>query len=123
MPTILDLRRPLTAVWRNGERLGAGAALLLEALRKAPTLLVSAALKHGGGTCPDATVDRPDLATWVRLDELGLEVVGQRLESERAVLACRLVSPTAGLVRHRRVKYVRSARRSFCAPAHRAPDP
>ncbi|HEY0643003.1 MAG TPA: LysR family transcriptional regulator [Nocardioides sp.] len=29
VPTVLDLRRPLTAVWRRGERLGAGAARLL----------------------------------------------------------------------------------------------
>ena len=41
----------------------------------------------------DATFARPDLTTFARLDELGLEVVGQRLESERAVLACRVVQP------------------------------
>jgi hypothetical protein len=39
----------------------------------------------------DATYVRPDLTTFCRLDELGLEVVGQRLESDRAVLACRVV--------------------------------
>ena len=39
----------------------------------------------------DATFDRPDLATFTRLDELGLDVVGQRLEPARAVLACRVV--------------------------------
>ncbi|MGI3786626.1 MAG: ISL3 family transposase, partial [Janthinobacterium lividum] len=39
---------------------------------------------------PDATFARPDLATFCRLDELGLEVTGQRLEPERAVLACRM---------------------------------
>jgi transposase len=32
----------------------------------------------------------PDLTTFCRLDELGLEVVGQRLEPGRAVLACRV---------------------------------
>jgi len=42
---------------------------------------------------PDATFDRPDLTTFVRLDELGLDVVGQRLEPNRAVLACRIVEP------------------------------
>ena len=42
---------------------------------------------------PDATFARPDLTTFARLDELGLEVVGQRLEPERAVLACRVVEP------------------------------
>jgi transposase len=42
---------------------------------------------------PDATFDRPDLTTFCRLDELGLEVVGQRLEPDRAVLACRVVEP------------------------------
>ena len=41
----------------------------------------------------DATFARPDLTTFARLDELGLEVVGQRLEPERAVLACRVVEP------------------------------
>ncbi len=42
---------------------------------------------------PDATFDRPDLTTFARLDELGLEVVGQCLERDRAVLACRVVDP------------------------------
>ena len=41
----------------------------------------------------DATFARPDLSTFARLDELGLEVVGQRLEPDRAVLACRVVEP------------------------------
>jgi len=39
----------------------------------------------------DATFACPDLTTFCRLDELGLEVVGQRLEAGRAVLACRVV--------------------------------
>ncbi len=42
---------------------------------------------------PDATFARPDLTTVTRLDELGLEVTGQRLEPERAVLACRVLEP------------------------------
>lgn len=42
---------------------------------------------------PDATFARPDLTTFTRLDELGLGVVGQRLEPHRAVLACRVVEP------------------------------
>ncbi|GAA3515272.1 ISL3 family transposase [Georgenia daeguensis] len=42
---------------------------------------------------PDATFVRPDLTTFARLDELGLEVVGQRLEPDHAVLACRVVEP------------------------------
>jgi transposase len=33
----------------------------------------------------------PDLTTFCRLDELGLVVVGQRLEPKRAVLACTVV--------------------------------
>ena len=37
----------------------------------------------------DATFARPNLTTFARLDGLGLEVVSQRLEPERAVLACR----------------------------------
>ena len=40
---------------------------------------------------PDATFAAPDLTTFARLDELGLEVVGQRLDPDRAVLACRVV--------------------------------
>lgn len=31
-----------------------------------------------------------DLTTFCRLDELGLEVTGQRLQPDRAVLACRV---------------------------------
>jgi len=38
----------------------------------------------------DATFTCPDLSTFCGLDELGLEAVGQRLESDRAVLACRV---------------------------------
>jgi transposase len=37
----------------------------------------------------DATFVRPDLGAFCRLDELGLEVIAQRLEPGRAVLACR----------------------------------
>ena len=46
---------------------------------------------------PDATPEVgfscPDLTTFCRLDELGLVVVGQRLEPGRAVLACRVLDP------------------------------
>jgi transposase len=41
----------------------------------------------------DATFARPDLTTFCRLDELGLQVLGQRLEPDRAVLACRVLEP------------------------------
>jgi transposase len=34
-----------------------------------------------------------ELTTFCRLDELGLEVTGQRLETGRAVLACRVIEP------------------------------
>ncbi len=44
---------------------------------------------------PDATFTCPDLTTFTRLDELGLEVVGQRLEPDRAVLACRVADADA----------------------------
>ena len=40
-----------------------------------------------------ATFDRPDLTTFAGLDGLGLVVVGQRVEPQRAVLACRIVEP------------------------------
>ena len=39
----------------------------------------------------DAIFVGPDLTTFCRLDELGLEVIGQRLEPKRAVLSCRVV--------------------------------
>jgi transposase len=42
---------------------------------------------------PDATFDLPDLTTFTGLDELGLEVTGQRLGTDGAVLACRVVEP------------------------------
>ena len=47
---------------------------------------------------PDATFACPDLTTFCRLDELGLEVTGQQLEPDRAVLACRSSTsrPTSG---------------------------
>lgn len=41
----------------------------------------------------DATFACPDLTTFCRLDELGLVVTGQRLEPDRAVLACRVLQP------------------------------
>ncbi len=42
---------------------------------------------------PDVTFTIPDLTTFTRLGDLGLEVVGQRVELDRAVLACRVVEP------------------------------
>ena len=42
---------------------------------------------------PDATFTRPDLTTFTGLDDLGLEVTGQLLKHDRAVLACRVVDP------------------------------
>ena len=39
----------------------------------------------------DLTFACPDLTTFCRLDELGLVVIGRRLEPDRAVLACRVV--------------------------------
>lgn len=39
-----------------------------------------------------------DLTTFCRLDELGPEVTGQRLESDRAVLACRMPRRIGGAV-------------------------
>jgi transposase len=41
----------------------------------------------------DAIFTCPDLTTFCRLEELGLEAVGQRLEPDRVVLACRVVEP------------------------------
>jgi transposase len=42
---------------------------------------------------PPAGFDRADLTAFARLDGLGLAVVGQRLEPDRAVLACLIVEP------------------------------
>jgi hypothetical protein len=46
-----------------------------------------------GRDVPDATFAWPDLTTFTRLDELGLEIIGQQLEPDCAVLACRVVDP------------------------------
>ena len=40
---------------------------------------------------PNTTFDRPDLSAFTRLDDLGLEVTGQRIWPDHAVLACRIV--------------------------------
>ena len=40
---------------------------------------------------PQPTFAAPDLTTFCRLDELGLEAVGQRIETERAIVECRVV--------------------------------
>ena len=39
---------------------------------------------------PNTIFDRPDLSAFARLDGLGLEVTGQRIEPVHAVLACRI---------------------------------
>ena len=39
----------------------------------------------------DLTFDAPDLTAFCRVDDLGLVVTGQRVDAERAVLACRAV--------------------------------
>jgi hypothetical protein len=44
-----------------------------------------------GRDMPHATFLPPDPGSFGRLDELGLQVAGQRLEPGRAVLACRIV--------------------------------
>ena len=49
----------------------------------------------------DVTFTAPDLNTFCRLDELGLKVVGQRLELDRAVLACRVEADEADRWCHR----------------------
>ena len=38
----------------------------------------------------NTTFDRPDLSAFTRLDDLGLEVTGQRIKADHAVLACRI---------------------------------
>ena len=39
----------------------------------------------------NATFDRPDLSAFTGLDDLGLEVLGQRVGDDRTVLACKVV--------------------------------
>ena len=39
---------------------------------------------------PDTIFDRPDSSAFTRPDGLGLEVTGQRIEPDHAVLACRI---------------------------------
>jgi transposase len=57
-----------------------------------------------------ATFVRPDLGSFCRLDELGLQVVGQRIEPGRAVLACRVVETD---------EFARWCRRCGCEAAPR----
>jgi hypothetical protein len=40
-----------------------------------------------------ATFATPDLTTFCRLDELGLQAVGQRLGPDWAVIECRVTEP------------------------------
>ena len=39
----------------------------------------------------NTTFDRPDLSAFTRLDDLGLEVTGQRVGGDRTILACKVV--------------------------------
>ncbi|MFC0358196.1 ISL3 family transposase, partial [Kytococcus schroeteri] len=50
---------------------------------------------------PDATFATPDVTTFCRLDELGLVVVGQQVEPDRAVLLCRVEEDDAARWRRR----------------------
>jgi hypothetical protein len=63
-----------------------------------------------GADMSHATFVRPDLGSFCRLDELGLQVVGQRLELGRAVLACRVVETD---------EFARWCRRCGCGAAPR----
>jgi transposase-like protein len=47
----------------------------------------------------DSTFSTPDLTTFARLDTLGLQVTGQFLEPDRAVLACRVLDHDATCAR------------------------
>jgi transposase len=62
-----------------------------------------------GATCPLPSCG-PDLGSFCRLDELGLRVVGRRLEPGRAVLACRVVETD---------EFARWCRRCGCQAAPR----
>jgi hypothetical protein len=58
---------------------------------------LNAVTQDSAATLPDATFACPDLTTFCRLDELGLLVTGQRLEPDRAVLACGSSTTTSGV--------------------------
>ncbi|MGX1132821.1 transposase [Streptomyces glaucescens] len=71
-----------------------GSRPLLTAKNQDPQLVEQAG--EGGavaGEGGEATFTCPDLTAFCRLEELGLEVIGQRLEPGQAVLACRVVEP------------------------------
>jgi len=63
-----------------------------------------------GRDAPHATFVRPDLGSFCRLDELGLQVVGQRIEPGRSVLARRVVETD---------EFARWCRRCGCEAAPR----
>ncbi|GAA2348236.1 hypothetical protein SVIO_024090 [Streptomyces violaceusniger] len=71
---------------------------------------------------PDATFARPDLAKFRRLDELGLTVTGQRLEPDRAVLACRVHQDTVPSCRSRALAVATRAVRAQAQQGHPAPE-
>ena len=62
----------------------------------------------------DATFAYRDLTMFCSLDELGLHVVGQRLEPDRAVLACRVVEPDRAVLACRVVEPDQWCRRCGC---------
>lgn len=63
-----------------------------------PTLTILKDLDVSDATVGDRSgaFAHPDLTSFCRLDELGLVVTGQRLEPDRAVLACRVVEQGDG---------------------------
>src|SRR5699024_4839830 len=59
--------------------------------RGLPKMVVLTSTVLKGLDVSDATFTCPDLTTFTGLDDLGLQVIGQRVEPDRAVLACRVV--------------------------------
>ncbi|MGN6173299.1 MAG: hypothetical protein ACTHPS_10140, partial [Streptosporangiaceae bacterium] len=69
----------------------------------------------------DATFACPEVTSFCRLDELGLLVVGQRVEPDRAVLACRVAEAGEPKSRFRGAAPPRTTRRLL--PAGRLYSP
>ena len=87
--------RPILALFRlfTDEGVGRLGASVAGRRRGLPRMEVLTLPIWKTSTCLTLPSLRPDLTTFCRLDELGLDVTGQRLEPDRAVLACRVVEP------------------------------
>lgn len=82
---------PVEGVVGAWARAGSGGASVPGRRSRSPEDGSSHTAIQEGLDARDATFATPDLTTYCRLDELGLVVVGQLVEPDRVVLACRVV--------------------------------